>query len=444
MIFLMQLFCVLCMFYTQHVQPIQDTQSEKHEMHAIPSIGHRDHAIGPAHEIMHGMYGNYPMTREASGTSWVPDSSPQEGFYIMYKDWMFMVNGFSYLVFDQQRGPLGNKGKDQVFSSNMFMFMAQKDLCDRATFGLRTMFSLEPLTIKKCGYPLLLQTGETCDGKTLLINKQHPHDLFMELAIVGTYKLDECSSAFLYAALPGEPALGPPVFMMRFASEYIPAAPIGHHWIDATHVTFGVITAGLVHKGFKFEVSGFKGREPDQHRLNIEMPQLDSFSCRISCNPSDNFALQASIGFLKSPEQLTPSENIVRTTLSALYNKSFGQDNNSNFQIAAIVGVNKEEPGKTSPAFLLDGTVKFCEKHVLFSRFESVKKDDLFIEPDPLADQPFTVKKITCGYVYEPIVTHHMKWGIGGLISFSLLPKPVAMRYGDDTSYMLFLQVRLV
>src|SRR3972149_9547698 len=213
---------------------------------------------------------------------------------------MVMFNGYSYLVADVQGG---KRGDEKIFDSNMLMIMGQTDF-DKITFGFRTMFSAEPFTIGKCGYPLLLQTGETCDGTTPLIDRQHPHDLFDELALVLTYAPTQSTSLFFYAGLPGEPALGPPTYTMRFSSEYIPETPIGHHWMDSTHISFGVLTGGFIYKGLKIEACAFNSREPDQHRYNIEKPKLNSYSCRLSCNPTNNLALQASYGFLKSPEQL--------------------------------------------------------------------------------------------------------------------------------------------
>lgn len=404
----------------------------------LPHVNHEKNSQHTMDNMMHGMYGNYPMTREASGTSWLPNSSPQEGFHIMRDKWMLMFNGFSYLVADNQRGPRGGK---KIFNSNMFMFMAQRDIEDCGTIAFRAMFSLEPLTIGKCGYPLLFQTGETCDGITPLIDRQHPHDLFMELAMVNMYQLQKDTSAFLYLALPGEPALGPPIFIMRFASEYIPEAPLGHHWMDSTHVTFGVITAGFIHKDLKLEVSSFKGREPDENRFNIEMPYFDSYSFRISFNPTENWALQASYGFLKSPEEIHPEVDIHRSTYSAIYNKNFGYD--TNLQLAAIVGINEEIPDNTLPAFLLDATLEIHRQHVLFSRFEWIRKDDLFIEPDVLAGRIVDIQKLTLGYIYEFVTTKHSKWGMGGLVDFPIVSNLLKARYGNDISYMFFLQFRI-
>ena len=146
----------------------------------------------------------------------------------------------------------------------------------------------------------------------------------MELAASYSHDLGNGRAAFLYAGLPGEPALGPPTFMHRLSGLDSPEAPIGHHWFDSTHITWGVVTAGFSTRTWKIEASAFKGREPDEQRWDIETPRLDSWSVRAFWNPIRNLSLQASTGFLKSPEQLHPDENEQRTTASATWNHPLG------------------------------------------------------------------------------------------------------------------------
>src|SRR5689334_21052205 len=208
--------------------------------------------MGAMHMEMHGFYSPYAMSREASGTSWQPERAPHEGLHAMRGSWMFMLRGFADLVADHQGGP---RGDDKMFADDMVMGMAQRPL-GPGTLGLRTMLSLEPATIGKEGYPLLLQTGETADGVVPLIDRQHPHDLFMELAGSWSVAFGD-KSVFVYGGLPGEPALGPPAFMHRFSGVNIPVAPITHHWLDSTHITFGVVTGGVVLGRVKAEASAF-------------------------------------------------------------------------------------------------------------------------------------------------------------------------------------------
>ena len=146
--------------------------------------------------------------------------------------------------------------------------MAQRQF-EASTFGLRAMVSPDPF-MGPSGYPNLLATGETADGRTALIDRQHPHDLFMELAATYSYQFAKTSSVFLYAGLPGEPALGPTAFMHRTSGLDNPEAPITHHWLDSTYITFGVLTAGVVLDTVKLEASAFNGREPDE-----QQPRLD-------------------------------------------------------------------------------------------------------------------------------------------------------------------------
>lgn len=104
------------------------------------------------------------------------------------------------------------------------------------------MVSLDPIIEKGYGYPLLYQSGETFRGRPIH-DRQHPHDFVSELTTF-SYKIDEKQSVFFYAGLPGQPALGPPTFMHRASAMNNPDAPLGHHWQDSWHITFGVVTAG--------------------------------------------------------------------------------------------------------------------------------------------------------------------------------------------------------
>jgi hypothetical protein len=186
-----------------------DVASAQHMHHAPPapadSAAHADEGAMAGMDMgdmpMTGLYGPYPMSREASGTAWQPDAARREGVHLMTGSWMVMLHGYADVVYDDQGGP---RGDTKAYGDNMGMAMASRAL-GPGTLGLRAMLSLEPATIGTTGYPLLLQTGETADGITPLIDRQHPHDLFMELA--ASYRV---SKFFLYGGLPGEPALGRP------------------------------------------------------------------------------------------------------------------------------------------------------------------------------------------------------------------------------------------
>ena len=326
-------------------------ENKKHGGHRREQPGSHDgmHTGAGVHgdqHAMHGFLGPYPIQREGSGTSWLPDTTPHFGVHSTFGEWQTMYHALFNLVYDHQGGP---RGADKTFLNGMFMAMAQRPLGE-GTFGLRAMLAPDPF-MGANGYPLIFATGETADGRTHLIDRQHPHDLFMELATTYSYAFNKNSSVYVYAGLPGEPALGPSAFMHRTSGMDIPEAPVTHHWLDSTHITFGVLTGGVVLDTWKLEASAFRGREPDQHRYDIEAPKLDSYSARISWNPIRELSLQASWGHLSSPEQLEPDKNEDRFTVSAIYTQPFGNDNIWSTMVAW--GRKMMKPGIPSTASFL-------------------------------------------------------------------------------------------
>ena len=383
-----------------------------------------------------GYYGNYSMTREASGTAWEPESSPMQGMHFMQGGWMGMVQGNANLVYDAQGGA---RGDEKVFSESMLMVMAAHELAG-GTFGLRSMMSLEPLMGKK-GYPLLLQTGETANGTTGLVDRQHPHDLFMELAATYSHPITPGSSAFLYVGYPGEPAIGPVTFMHRFSGIDNPSAPIAHHWLDSTHITYGVVTAGYIWRNWKLEGSAFNGREPDEFRWNFDTPRLSSYAGRVSYNPTGNWSLQASHAFIRSPEELEPDLNQHRTSASATYNLPF---DDNNWQTTLAWGLDNNSPGRELHSALLESAVRFHDRHTVFARAEWAQKDELFSAPSPLAGKPLAVNELSLGYVYDLAVARHVKMGLGGVGTVYALPQSLTPYYGaNPASVMLFGRVAL-
>ncbi len=320
------------------------------------------------------------------------------------------------------------------------MFTAQKDF-GLNTFALRSMLSLEPATIGCNGYPLLLQSGETCNGTSPLVDRQHPHDFLMELAAVYTIRPSRKNSFFGYFGLPGEPALGPPAYVHRFSAFFNPEAPITHHWLDSTHIVFGVATAGYVHDHLKIDGSIFTGREPDRRRWNFDPPRFDSYSARLSINPTKNIAAQISYGYLKSPEALHPDVCTHRTTASLSSNKAWAT---SNWQITAAWGRNQNQPGHILNGYLLESAIELRSKHVVFSRAEYVAKDELFLPPSANADKIFHVGKMDLGYIFEFPLIPYTLWGLGCVGSVSFVPSSIKSSYGGSPlSYMAFLRVEL-
>lgn len=387
--------------------------------------------------MMTGYLGPYLMTREASGTSWQPDTSLHEGFHQQLNDWSVMTHGWINLNYDRQDGP---RGANKTFASGMLMTMAQRQLGD-GTLGIKAMLSPEPF-MGANGYPLLLATGETADGRNHLVDRQHPHELFMELAATYSYNLSKTSSLFIYGGLPGEPALGPPAFMHRTSGMDNPEAPISHHWLDSTHITFGVVTVGAVISDWKLEASTFRGREPDQCRYDIERPSLDSFAGRVSWNPVRELSMQVSYGHLTSPEQLAPLVNEDRITASAIYTTPFGDGHL--WSTTAAWG-RKMMSGDRLDAFLIESSAIFRNRVTLFMRAERVDENELTHDLPGLEGRSFTVNKISAGGIYDFLRTDHAKFGVGSLVSRYVLPNDLKAEYGRDlTGFMVFGRLKLL
>ena len=401
-------------------------------MAGMAGMTHMPAALGP-----------YPMNREASGTSWQPDASPHQAIHVTAGDWALMFHGMLNGVYDTQGGP---RGADKAFVSGMIMGVASRDVGGRGRLQLRAMLSPDPF-MGANGYPLLLATGETADGRTPLVDRQHPHDLVMELSASYSYRLTGTVSAFLYAGLPGEPAFGPPAFMHRLSIMDSPEAPISHHWIDSMHITEGVLTGGVVYGAFKLEASGYKGREPDQHRYDIETPTLDSIAVRASLNPTARLALQVSWARQISPEQLGPDVNERRWSASAIYTVPIGT---AGFwsttaiwaQRRAFGGVEQHCPALK--AWVLESAVHPDSRWTLYGRAEMVDNDELLATGVSHSGQPHTVGKVELGAIRDFRIAGHRKSGIGAQAARSFVDRDLSASYGGDRwSGMGFVRLKI-
>jgi hypothetical protein len=391
-----------------------------------------EHAAHAMTMPMSGSLGSYPMARDASGTAWQPDNTPHAMGHVMRGDWMLMGHTMLNAVYDRQQGP---RGEELGFVAGMVMGSARRDAANGDALTLRAMLSPDPFMGKR-GYPLLLAAGETADGTTTLVDRQHPHDLFMELSAIWSRPFGEGNSAFLYAALPGEPAFGPPAFMHRSSTMMSPEAPITHHWLDSTHISFGVITAGWIQDRWKFEASQFTGREPDENRYDIERPRLDSTALRASWNPGERWSLQTSWADVKSPEQLEPEVDEARVSASAIYTVAL--DDERSWTTTLAWGHKNPNQGESTDAFAFETAFAPARDWTLFGRAEWVETHEL----TPTEDV-FAVGKVSVGAIREFRVTESVRLGLGALYSFNSVERELESSYGGSPEgAMLFLQFK--
>jgi hypothetical protein len=427
------------------------SQHPSHQTHdargtATPHYDHRGHEKHPPSHERHETHMEMrstidladPMSREGSGTSWLPDSSPMYGKMFMFGENMLMLHG---AIFPRYTNVSTRRGDDRIDAPNWIMGMYSHPLGDSTQIGSRLMMSLDPLTEGGRGYPLLFQSGESWHDEPLH-DRQHPHDLFDELSLSLSQKFDHDFSAYIYFGYPGEPALGPPAFMHRPSAMDDPDAPIGHHWQDSTHITFGVATAGLVWRNVKIEGSIFTGREPDENRYDFDRPRFDSYSGRISWNPTRNLTLQVSHGYIKSPEALHPETKIHRTTASVIYNLPLGPD--TNWSNTFVWGQNNAtDEGKTQ-SFLIESNYQ-RGRDTVYVRWERVEKSghELVLD-EPDESRIFPVGGYTIGYVRDLAHGNGLDVGLGTQFTVNDRPDRLDRYYGDDLGYafQFFLRIR--
>ena len=384
------------------------------------------------------------MGAMGSGTSWQPSSGPMHMFHKQSGDWLLMFHYNLVAGLNRQGGP---RGVTKVESANWFMPMAYHKL-GKGTVQLRGMFSFEPFTFPPGGSPLLFQTGETYKGQPL-IDRQHPHDLFMELSAQYTHPVGEHGTWFTYFGYPGEPALGPVAFMHRMSALENPSATLSHHLQDSTHISFGVLTTGFTYRWLKLEGSIFNGREPDENRYDFDSHKWNSRSARLSIMPNSNWTFQISHGFLRSPEGQEPDVDIRRTTASLQYNKPF---NRGNWASAFVWGRNHaSSPGEVHNlnGYTAESTVNFLDKNYLYTRLELVDKDDLLRPADKVLlgitqDHPsFRIGAYTFGGVRDIWNTDKVSLGIGSDVTFFSKPAILDRIYGNNPmGWKLFLRIR--
>ncbi|SPF47320.1 conserved exported hypothetical protein [Candidatus Sulfotelmatobacter kueseliae] len=374
-----------------------------------------------------------PSPHAGSGTAWQPASVPAyEGMW-MRGGWEFMAHGTIFVDYNQQGGP---RGEGKAESVNWGMLMEQHSL-GKGTILFRQMFSAESLTSPHPGFPELFQTGETYHGEPL-VDHQHPHNVFAELAALYIAPLTEKISWELYGGPSAEPALGPVTYLHRASASELPLAPLGHHLQDSTHTSFGVVTTGLVIDRVRLEASAFNGREPNEERWSIQLGPLDSWSGRVSIAPARNWVAQYSIGRLEHPEALEPGSQW-RETASVEYNRPVSL---GNWRTTLVWGrVQKLATDAHLNSYLLESTLNFQEKNYLFSRLELVDKDELF--PEAPVHPWYRIGAYTFGGVRD--LAHERAWQFGLGADVTVYSKPAALdaAYGwYPVSFQIFLRMR--
>jgi hypothetical protein len=372
-----------------------------------------------------------------SGTSWLPDGSPMHAIHASAGDFSFMFHGNLSAGYNHQAS---DRGDEQLTFINWVMAMATHPI-GGSELGLRIMLSAEPFTLPGDGYPLLLQTGESWEGEPLH-DRQHPHDLFMELALLHQIPLSSELGLEIYLAPVGEPAIGPTAFPHRLSAAADPLAPLGHHWHDSTHITYGVATLGVFGRRWKLEGSWFNGREPDEERYDFDFRTPDSYAARVSLNPARGWTTQLSWAFLESPEALHPDDSVHRLSTSTSNTTLIGGAGYLATTFALSINVGGDDQG---PAALLESNFDIDGHSVLFGRAELVAKSAgaLVLEELP-HEKLFGVWSLVLGYQYVLGPFASLSPALGVRAAANPIPSELEPYYGTrvPVGAMIYAQLR--
>lgn len=410
-----------------------------HPMEGMESPAPASSASGEHGGMEHSMHAMDPLMlhqqAQGSGTSVAPTAAKMYMWSFRTGDWFWMAHGSAVGGFNHQDGPLGT---NTWTAPNWAMLMGSRYL-GPGTLDLRLMGSLEPLTLPPGGEPELFQTGETYLGQPL-VNKQHPHDLFMELAALYSWKLDDANSVFFYGAPAGEPALGPTAFMHRASAEDNHWAPLAHHLEDSTHISYGVGTVGYHHAPFQIEGSIFNGREPDENRWNFDFGPLDSYAARLTYFPDPHWVAQVSSGHLVSPEALEPGQDVNRTTASITNVQNWA---GNTLSTSLIWGQNVEHGGALAlQGYTAESQLDLGRQNHLYGRFELLDKD-LSTVPGLQTAGIQRVGALTLGGVRDFLDNDKVAIGLGADATVYSKDAEVSNVYGfNPVSFQVYLRLR--
>ncbi len=366
-------------------------------LEALPKIQRATAGLAGAHtptpELMVDFF-DLARSRMGSGTSWMPSSSPIYGLMTRFgRDWGFMARGnifAGYNWFSSERG-----GK-RFISTNSLLFMVWHRL-GRGEILPRMILSWEAFTIRD-GYALVGQTGDSSHPARFR-DRQHPHDLFSELAVMYSFKVHEEIAMQVYLAVAGAPALGPNSYLYRDSAVSDPLAPLGYSAQDAPRVSAPVVTVGVFTRELKFEVSWFNGRGHDGRFWDIDLDLPDSFATRLTYNPRPNWSAQASYGYLRGPDPRRPDLSVHRLTTSATYNVRRGPE--ANWASTVVLGENLEEGGAHVTTCLAETNWNIDGHNTIYARLEYADKfaRNLIVEETGRARR-VRVGMLGVGYAY--------------------------------------------
>ncbi len=441
----------------------------------------------------------------SSGTSIEPASAPVPMWMGMRSGWQLMLHANAFAANTQQQAD-SPRNRDAFFSTNWIMPMAQRAFGSERPDGsgstgglltLRTMLSFEPATIPHRNYPELFQQGETAYGAPI-VDGQHPHDFWMEVAALYDLHLSKNTLFSLYAAPVGDPAVGPTAYPHRLSASEDPIAALGHHQEDSTHIAFNVVTGGLTYKWARVELGGFHGGEPEEAHWHFQPSvngvAMDSVATRVTVSPTADWTGQYSIAHIHSPEALYPNEDQGRQTASVMYHHTFvsakapmkpmnmggqamgsmkGMDMGSSggsmagkpmppmhmapqprtdLSMTALWGRTRSLADSSKEnSYLLEALLRFKASNYLWTRMENAgRSNELLLTPGTALPEGFTESPIghvaaySFGYDHDIALGPHLLAAPGVQFTAYRTPEQLRSSYGaTPTAELVFVRFRL-
>ena len=205
------------------------------------------------------------MDRMGSGTTWIPDAVTLPSRHIMAGSWELMLHGFVLL------------------STTSRAVRAATISSARSTGGCSWRVALSPVDNSRrvpCSASTLRRSAAAAIRCSCRRAKTYAGSRCTTGSIrtISGWSSARCTSGRVTRSLACSCTLrlranrrsGPVAFMHRPSAMDNPVAPLGHHWQDATHISFGVLTAGLFGRQWKLEGSLFNGREPNEKRWDFD------------------------------------------------------------------------------------------------------------------------------------------------------------------------------
>lgn len=395
---------------------------------ASPVSGYAQHE----HEREQGTLG-IPSTRMGSGTAWLPDAAPLPGYHASAGRWTVMVHGNVFLQYDRQ---FGTRADDQLGSVNWLMAVAGRPAVG-GTLRFRAMVSAEPWTVTARGYPQLLQVAEPYRGG-IVTDRQHPHDVVSEAAVMYEHTVGTRVAGSLYAALVGEPALGPVTYLHRPSAAFDPVTPLGHHSQDVTHTSFGVVTVGVFTRSLRVEASSFNGAHPDEDRTNFDPVRLDSYATRVSWNPGAEWSAAAWFGHLAASGGAHVHDALDRFGASVV--RTHGS-----WSTALVYGADLAAgAGHPLNTLLLETTFELNEVNAVYGRAEYVRRTAADLALIGSVSRELDIGAVSVGYERRVWRRAPVAAGLGARGTLNLVPEELRPFYGSRTpaGLVAYLQLR--